>query len=79
MLAVYGADVEKIDWTLEHRPKSHPIPVMATRTELLNMDTGEVLAEVKPGFEFYWNHQHPHVFSVGSPPLTKKERRALKS
>lgn len=77
MPAEYGEALENKDWANEHKPLSHPIVIIANRTELIEYETGRVIARTEQGFEWYWNHQHPHVFKTGSPPLTKKERRAL--
>jgi len=44
---------------------SHPIRVAATKTTLYDLDTGEIIAWVAPGFTFYWAHWHPHVCPDG--------------
>jgi len=55
-------DLDYYDWIKESLAfLNHPIPVRGTRKELLDHDTGEVLARAADGYEFYWAHGHPHI------------------
>ena len=55
-------DLDSYDWDEESRAfLNHPIPIRGTSKELLDYDTGEVLAVAGDGFVFYWAHGHPHI------------------
>ena len=59
------ANLDSIDWDRGRQAKTHPFRVRVTPSTIYNQDTGEVVATVAPGYEFYYAHQHPHIAPVG--------------
>jgi len=61
---VLPANLEKRDWSHEISA-GHPIVMKATKTELIDCNTGETIAHTIGGYEFFWLHRHPHVCKEG--------------
>ena len=58
-------NLSTVDWSKGRQAKTHPFRVRVTPTTIYNQDTGEVVATIAPGYEFYFAHQHPHIAPVG--------------
>ncbi len=65
MPIIAGEALETHDWEAQYHEPGHPVCMIANRTQLLEKKTGVVLAETKPGYEWYWRHDHPHICEEG--------------
>ena len=59
------AKLDSVDWAKGRQANTHPFRVRVTPTTIYNQETGEVVATIAPGYEFYYAHQHPHIAPVG--------------
>ena len=54
-------DVDKLDWTQEVTGNDHPIAMSMDSEHIYNARTGEIVADIRPGHRFWYNHSHIHV------------------
>ena len=50
-----------IDWTQEVHGKDHPIAMACDSEHIYDARTGEIIADIRPGYRFWYNHSHMHV------------------
>lgn len=51
----------KLDWLDTKQPSNHPFKVRVTPAVVYNLETGEHVATVAPGYRFAWVHEHVHI------------------
>ncbi len=55
-------ELEEHEWELnEVRRLNHVTHVRADSQHLFNLDTGEIVATVAPGYKWMFVHEHPHI------------------
>ena len=70
-------ELQGIDWGLEYQAPHHPVPVIVTAEELVDKETGVIIARVEAGYQFYWAHHHIHVAPKDWVPNRKQLREVF--
>jgi len=59
--ALGKGELEGVDWKKVKQPPKHPSAFRVTEKFLYDLITGEEASEAKPGWRYYWRHDHWHL------------------
>lgn len=61
--AVTLEEMAAMDWNEEFQPSNHAIKFRVDKDAqvITDLDTGQTLARVEPGYRWYWFHSHLHI------------------
>lgn len=72
-VAFLDQEVQSLDWDKEYQPPSHPLKIKVKGKQILDLETGAVIAVIRQTHRAYWRHGHIHFApATWAPPVELK-------